>query len=262
MNKDQISEFLVLAKRLAREAGMFALHAGKSELRVEEKSNEFDLVTHVDKYNEEFIRSEVAKVYPEHSFLGEEDGASGDGEVKWIVDPIDGTINFAHGLPIWCVSIGIEIAGELACGAIYDPNRDEMFSCQNGFGAYLNDERINVSSVTDPTKSLLVTGFPYNINTNPNKSIERFAAFLERGILVRRLGSAALDLCYVACGRFDGFFEGSLSPWDTAAGALLVQEAGGVVTNYQGETYSIYNKPIIASNNKLHNFMAEVVQSV
>jgi myo-inositol-1(or 4)-monophosphatase len=262
MNQHPVSDYLALAKHLAREAGMFALGAQKSELRIEEKSNEFDLVTHVDKHNEEFIRSEVAKIYPDHSFLGEEDGATGDGEVKWIVDPIDGTINFAHGLPIWCVSIGIEIEGELACGAIYDPNRDEMFWCEKGKGSYMNDQRIYVSSVSDPARSLLVTGFPYNINTNPNRSIERFAAFLERGILVRRLGSAALDLCYVACGRFDGFFEGALSPWDTAAGALLVQEAEGVVTNYQGEKYSIYNKPIIASNNKLHNFMAEVVQSV
>lgn len=262
MSQHPISEYLSLAKRLAREAGMFALSAQKNELRIEEKSNEFDLVTHVDKHNEEFVRSEVAKIYPEHSFLGEEDGASGDGEVKWIVDPIDGTINFAHGLPIWCVSIGIEIAGELACGAIYDPNRDEMFWCEKGNGAFLNDEKIHVSSGSDPVRSLLVTGFPYNINTNPNKSIERFAAFLERGILVRRLGSAALDLCYVACGRFDGFFEGSLSPWDTAAGVLLVREARGVVTGYENNDYSIYDKPIIASNGKLHNFIREVVQSV
>lgn len=262
MLKYPIADFLSLAKHLAREAGHFALRASKQELRIEEKSNEFDLVTHVDKHNEEYIRNEVAKIYPQHSFLGEEDGASGGGEVKWIVDPIDGTINFAHGVPIWCVSIGIEIEGELACGAIYDPNRDEMFTCQIGGGAFLNDSLITVSAVTDPTKSLLVTGFPYNINTNPNKSIERFNAFLERGILVRRLGSAALDLCYVACGRFDGFFEGALSPWDTAAGALLVREAGGRVTGYDGNAHSIYDKPIIASNGKLHNFINEVVQSV
>jgi myo-inositol-1(or 4)-monophosphatase len=262
MTNHPISEYLELAKRLAREAGMYALAAQKHELHIDVKTNEFDLVTHVDKRNEDFIRDEVAKVYPLHSFLGEEAGASGDGEVKWVVDPIDGTINFAHGLPIWCVSIGVEVHGELACGAIYDPNRDEMFYSEKGKGAFMNDESIQVSGVTNPIRSLLVTGFPYNIDTNPNKSIERFAAFLQRGILVRRLGSAALDLCYVSCGRFDGFFEGSLSPWDTAAGALLVREAGGVVTDYDGNDHSIYGKPIIASNGALHNFMKEVVQSV
>ena len=257
-----ISDYLALAKRLAREAGLYALDAQKSGLQITSKTNEFDLVTHVDKHNEEFIRSEIALRYPDHAFLGEEDGASGGGEVKWIVDPIDGTVNYAHGMPIWCVSIGVEVAGVIECGAIYDPNRDEMFWAEKGDGAYLNDNPINVSKIAALPRSLLVTGFPYNIAENPDHAHERFTAFLRRGIMVRRLGSAALDLCYVAAGRFDGFFEGKLSPWDTAAGSLILREAGGMLTGYNGSDHSIYSDPIVASNGVLHQQMLEVIQSV
>jgi myo-inositol-1(or 4)-monophosphatase len=257
-----ITDYLSLAKRLAREAGIYALAAQKKGLRIETKTNEFDLVTHVDKHNEEFIRSEVARLYPDHSFLGEEEGASGQGEVKWVVDPIDGTVNYAHGLPIWCVSIGVEVAGEIVCGAVYDPNRDELFSAEKGKGAYLNDERIHVSETAEFTRSLLVTGFPYNIAENPRDDIGRFGAFLHRGILVRRLGSAALDLCYVASGRFDGFYEGSLSPWDMAAASLFVSEAGGMLTHYNGAELSIYGKSVVASNGKIHQAMTDIIRSI
>jgi myo-inositol-1(or 4)-monophosphatase len=257
-----ITTYLAVASRLARDAGRYALDAQKSELRVTTKSNLFDLVTHVDTHNEEFIRAGVLSRFPDHAFLGEEGGAHGDAEVKWIVDPIDGTINYAHGLPIWCISVGIEISGKPACGVIYDPTRDELFSASLGGGAFLNGERLNVSSTTDPTRSLLVTGFPYNIAENPNKSIERFAEFLKRGILVRRLGSAALDLAYVAAGRFDGFFEGNLAAWDVAAGAVILTEAGGKLTHYDDKPYSIYGKSIVASNGHCHDFMLEVLGSV
>lgn len=257
-----IDSYLALAERLAKECGQYALQEQKNHLHINEKTNAFDLVTHVDKENEQYIRQAVAQLYPEHSFLGEEDGASGSGDVKWIVDPIDGTVNYAHRVPIWCVSIGVEVKGEIVCGAVYDPNRDELFSAMKSGGAFCNGERLKVSTINEPNRSLLVTGFPYNINENPNYSYERFIAFLQRGILVRRLGSAALDLCYVAAGRFDGFFEGALSPWDTAAGTLLVREAGGTVTNYVGEDHSIYHKPVIASNSALHVFMNDVIQSV
>jgi myo-inositol-1(or 4)-monophosphatase len=258
----KITDYLELAKRLAREAGMYALAARKKELRIETKTNEFDLVTHVDKHNEEFIRSEVARIYPGHSFLGEEEGASGEGEVRWVVDPIDGTINYAHGLPIWCVSIGVEIKGEVVCGAVYDPNRDELFSAEKGKGAFLGEIRLHVSQTAELTRSLLVTGFPYNIAENPRNDIGRFGAFLHRGILVRRLGSAALDLCYVAAGRFDGFYEGSLGAWDMAAGTLIVREAGGMLTHYNGNELSIYGKSIVASNEKIHQPMIDIIRSV
>ncbi len=254
-----ITSYLALATQLARDAGRYALNVQKTEMQVQTKSNMFDLVTDVDKYNEEFIRNAVLARFPEHSFLGEESGTHGEGEVKWIVDPIDGTVNFAHGLPIWCVSIGIEIGGSLACGVIYDPGRDELFSAAKGAGAYLNGTRLSVSNTIEPSRALFVTGFSYNIAENPDKSYERFVAFLKRGLLVRRLGSAALDLAYVAAGRFDGFYEGNLAAWDMAAGALILTEAGGRITHYDNREYSIYGKNVIASNGVLHDFMLEIL---
>ena len=261
--KAETKEYLDLAKHLAREAGIYALAEQKKVLHIERKTNQFDLVTNVDKRNEEYIQSEVAKIYPDHEYLGEE-GASTKttSGIRWIVDPIDGTINFAHGLPIWCVSIGVEVNGEIECGAIYDATRDELFSAIRGGGAFLNDTPIHVSKITDPGLSLYVTGFAYDIAKNEGKAIERFEAFLKRGLLVRRLGSAALDLCYVACGRFDGFFESGLSPWDSAAGKIILQEAGGKLTQYDGSDYSIYKKGIIASNSLQHEMMMEIVNSV
>ena len=259
----KVSEYLDLAIHLASEAGLYALEEQKKVLHIERKSNEFDLVTNVDKHNEEFIQSEVAKVYPDHEYLGEEGASTTTSSgVRWIVDPIDGTINYAHGLPIWCVSIGVEVNGVIECGAVYDATRDELFTAIRGGGAYLNGKSIQVSNVTDPGLSLFVTGFGYNIAENEDKAIERFEAFLKRGFLVRRLGSAALDLCYTACGRFDGFFEAGLSPWDSAAGSLIVREAGGKITHYDGTDYSIYHKGIIASNALQHNTIMEIVNSV
>ncbi|MDP4220240.1 MAG: inositol monophosphatase family protein [Bacteroidota bacterium] len=255
--------YLDLAIRLSREAGIFALAEQSKALRIERKTNQFDLVTHVDKRNEEYIQSEVAKIYPDHEYLGEE-GASTktNSGIRWIVDPIDGTINFAHGLPIWCVSIGVEVGGQIECGAIYDATRDEMFTAIRGGGAHLNGKPIHVSEITDHGLSLFVTGFAYDIAKNEDKAIERFDAFLHRGLLVRRLGSAALDLCYTACGRFDGFFEAHLAPWDSAAGSLIVCEAGGMITHYDGSDYSIYRKGIIASNGLQHELMKDIINSV
>jgi myo-inositol-1(or 4)-monophosphatase len=256
-------EYLDLAIRLAREAGQYALEEQRKALRIERKSNEFDLVTHVDKQNEKFIQSEVSKIFPDHEFLGEEGGhTTSSSEIKWIVDPIDGTINFAHSLPIWCVSIGVEVKGMIECGAIYDATRDELFTAIRGGGSFLNGEKISVSKVTEPGLSLYVSGFAYNIAENENKAIERFNAFLKKGLLIRRLGSAALDLCYTACGRFDGFFEANLSPWDSAAGSLIVTEAGGKLTHYDGSEYSIYKKGIVASNSLQHETVMEIINSV
>ncbi|MEI8133503.1 MAG: inositol monophosphatase family protein [bacterium] len=259
----EIESYLQLAIRLAREAGNYALAEQKKGLQITSKSNQFDLVTNVDKANEEYIQSEIAKIFPTHEYLGEEGAATTTNSgVRWIVDPIDGTLNFAHGLPIWCVSIGVEVDGTIECGAIYDSTRDEMFSASRGGGAHLNGKQISVSKMSDPSRAMLVTGFAYNIADNEDKAIERFAAFLKRGLIVRRLGSAALDLCYVASGRFDGFFEAGLSPWDSAAGSLLVREAGGVVTHYDGLDYSVYRKGIIATNGLQHELISEVLHSV
>jgi myo-inositol-1(or 4)-monophosphatase len=237
----------------------------KGDLVIHSKSNEMDLVTQVDKDNEAAIRKIVLEAYPDHAFLGEELGArEADKEstaptVRWIIDPVDGTVNFAHGVPIWCVSIGVEVNGIVECGVIYNPNLDELFTAERGKGAWLNGKPIRVSQQVNPRQALFVTGFPYNVDENPDRVIEQFVSFLSRGFLVRRLGSAALDLAYVACGRFDGFWEAGLSPWDSAAGQLLVREAGGRVTHYDGTDYDIYRKSVIATNGIQHPMILEII---
>ncbi|HYM20400.1 MAG TPA: inositol monophosphatase family protein [Candidatus Kapabacteria bacterium] len=256
-----IHQYLDLAVSLAHEAGAYARGAKNDTLEIQSKTNDFDLVTHVDKHNEELLKNGVAKHFPSHDFLGEEGTRTQKySEVKWVVDPIDGTLNYAHGLPIWCISIGVEVSGVIECGVIYDPSREEIFTSIRGEGAYRNGERITVSTHNDPSRSMYVTGFPYNISENPYNDIERFERFLRRGLIIRRLGSAALDLAYVACGRFDAFYEGGLSPWDSAAGSLLVREAGGKVTHFDGKEYSIYKKSIIASNGIQHEYIEELVR--
>ncbi len=182
--------------------------------------------------------------------------------VRWIIDPIDGTVNFAHGLPIWCVSIGVEVDGVVECGVIYNPNLNEMFSVRRGAGAFLNGARIEVSKQANYKQGLFVTGFPYNVDENPESVIEQFSNFLRKGLLIRRLGSAALDLAYVACGRFEAFWEIGLSPWDTSAGQLMIREAGGRVTHYDGSDYNIYKKSIIATNGLHHERIAEIIREV
>jgi myo-inositol-1(or 4)-monophosphatase len=280
---DIIQDYLSLAMEVAREAGDFAHRAQVSELQITTKTNEMDIVTQVDSRNEQKIRDTVLAHYSDHVFLGEELGASdetpppmersgrggkvtpptfqggGRGVVRWIIDPIDGTVNFAHGIPIWCVSVGVEVDGVVECGAIYNPNLNELFSVRRGHGAYLNGQRIAVSKKSNPQQGLFVTGFPYNVNENPGSVIEQFVSFLSRGLLIRRLGSAALDLAYVACGRFEAFWEMGLSPWDTSAGQLMVREAGGLVTHYDGSDYDIYKKSIIATNGLHHEMIEKII---
>jgi myo-inositol-1(or 4)-monophosphatase len=175
-----------------------------------------------------------------------------DSDYKWIIDPIDGTVNFAHGIPICCVSIGVEYRGDMIMGAVYNPFMDEFFFAEKGKGATLNEEPIRVSQKTTVMESCFVTGFPYTYLDMPNGPLEVFSRFIRKGIPVRRLGSAAIDLCWVAAGRFDGFFEHKLSAWDSAAGFLIVEEAGGRVTDFEGNPYSPYQPRIIASNGTVH----------
>ena len=267
MAMDIIQDYLSLAMQAAREAGDFARAVQLTDLTITTKTNDMDIVTQVDARNEQTIRDTVLARYPDHVFLGEELGASdeeapanpGQNVVRWIIDPIDGTVNFAHGLPIWCVSVGVEVNGIVECGAIYNPNLDEMFSVRRGHGAFRNGERMHVSTQANTTKSLFVTGFPYNVQENPDSVIEQFNRFLNRGLLIRRLGSAALDLAYVACGRFEAFWEVGLSPWDTSAGQLMVREAGGRVTHYDGMDYHIYKRSIIATNGLHHDMISGVL---
>jgi myo-inositol-1(or 4)-monophosphatase len=172
---------------------------------------------------------------------------------KWIIDPLDGTVNFAHGLPICCVSIGVEYGGEMMMGAVYNPFFNEFYFAQKGYGATLNDRRIHVSDETEVSKACLVTGFPYTYLYQPNGPLEVFSRLIRKGVPVRRLGSAAMDLCWVAAGRFDGFFEHKLHAWDSAAGYLIVEEAGGRVSDFSGKRYSPYQPHITATNGKIHD---------
>jgi myo-inositol-1(or 4)-monophosphatase len=274
-DENLIREYLALAIEVAREAGDYAFAIHASDLVISSKSNEMDLVTQVDRRNETVIRDTVLARFPDHSFLGEEMGAGEEigvdekigakeeqssSRVRWIVDPVDGTVNYAHGIPIWCVSVGVEVNGVVECGAIYNPNLSELFTVHRGQGAFLNGKPMHVSRQTNAKQGLFVTGFPYNIDENPDRAIEQFVSFLSRGLLIRRLGSAALDLAYVACGRFDGFWEVGLSPWDSAAGHLMVREAGGNVTHYDGTDYDIYRKSIIATNGMQHDMILKIIQ--
>lgn len=222
---------------------------------VSHKSTVNDLVTEADKAAETAIINTIREDYPEHQILSEESGEiKMDSSVKWIIDPIDGTVNFAHGVPLCCVSIGVEQDGEMILGAVYNPLMNELFFAQKGFGATLNDKRINVSSKTNMSNAFMVTGFPYLWEEEqPNHALVTLERFIKQGLPVRRLGSAAIDLCWVACGRFDAFWEHHLNAWDSAAGYLIVQEAGGKVTDFSGNTYSPYQKQILASNGHLHN---------
>ncbi|MCE3283322.1 MAG: inositol-monophosphatase [Chitinophagaceae bacterium] len=219
-----------------------------------------NLVTEIDHKSEAVIFSIIRKDYPDHHILSEESGdLAQDSSYKWIIDPIDGTVNYANGIPICCVSIGVEKDGKMELGAVYNPFMNELFFAQRGFGATLNDQKIYVSDQPDIVKSCLVTGFPYTYLDMANGPLQVFEKFIRKGIPVRRLGSAAIDLCWVAAGRFDGFYEHKLSAWDSAAGFLIVEEAGGKVTDLQGKHYNPYQPGIIASNGKIHDRLLEIV---
>jgi len=239
-------------------------HFGR-EMRVDKKGA-IDLVTEIDLQVEREFRAMIADRFPSHVVLGEEFSPEADrtriAEFCWVLDPVDGTTNFAHGLPIFCSSLALEINGDAAVGAIYDPTRRELFTAQRGAGAWLNGAPIRVSSSATLLDSLLVTGFHYSIHKDPEELMGLFAAFITRARAVRRLGSAALDLCYVAAGRFDGFWEQKLQPWDVAAGALLVQEAGGRVTTSDGKPFHSSAGSILATNGAIHLDMLDVIHSV
>jgi myo-inositol-1(or 4)-monophosphatase len=245
-----------------------ATEAGASELRrffngtfkISNKEGINNLVTEADHAAEKAIIDIINKDYPDHFILSEESGESGTAsEYKWIIDPIDGTVNFANGIPICCVSIAIEHNGKVIMGAVYNPNMDEFYFAEKGFGSTLNNKIIKVSDKNELAKSCLVTGFPYTYLDEPNGPIQVFEKLIRTGIPVRRLGSAAIDLCWVAAGRFDGFYEHKLSAWDSAAGYLIVEEAGGKVTDFKGNTYSPYQPHLLATNGKIHDELLAVV---
>lgn len=219
-----------------------------------------NLVTEADHASEAAILEVIKSKFPDHSILTEETGAIiQDSTYKWIIDPIDGTVNFAHGIPLCCISIAIEHNGEMIMGAVYNPNMKESFFAEKGKGATLNEKPIRVSQQTEVLKSCLVTGFPYTYINMPEGPLEVFSRFIRQGIPVRRLGSAAIDLCWVAAGRFDGFYEHKLEPWDSAAGFLIVEEAGGKVTDFNGDKFSVYQHRVLATNGKIHDEMLRII---
>ena len=231
---------------------------GKFEISNKEGIN--NLVTEADHASEKAIFEVIKNDFPDHHILSEEAGELiQDSNYKWIIDPIDGTVNFANGIPICCVSIGVEQAGKMILGAVYNPFMKEFFFAQRGFGATLNNKKIQVSTKTEVVKSSMVTGFPYTYLDTPNGPLQVFEKLIRKGVPVRRLGSAAIDLCWVAAGRFDGFYEHQLQAWDSAAGFLMVEEAGGKVPDFKGNYYSPYQPHIIATNGFIHDELLAIV---
>ena len=219
-----------------------------------------NLVTEIDRLSEKTIIDTILKRFPNHEILAEESKEKyNSSEYKWIIDPLDGTTNYAHGYPVVCISIALEIEGEIAMGIVYDPFRDELFYAEKGKGAYLNNKQIHVSKTDKLIRSLLSTGFAYNVRVTKDNNLVHFCKFSLLAQGVRRDGSAALDFCYTAMGRFDGFWEMNLSAWDMAAGSLIVEEAGGRITDLKGNNFSIYNKNVVASNSLIHKAMIDVI---
>ncbi|MEO5945931.1 MAG: inositol monophosphatase family protein [Chitinophagaceae bacterium] len=232
------------------------------DFKISNKEGVNNLVTEADHAAEKAILGVIKNSFPDHQILAEESGALiQDSTYKWIIDPIDGTVNFAHGIPLNCVSIGIEHEGEIVMAAVYNPHMNEFYFAEKGQGATLNDKPISVSNETHAIKACLVTGFPYTYINEPNGPLEMFERFVRKGVPVRRLGSAAIDLCWVAAGRFDGFFEHKLEAWDSAAGYLIVEEAGGKVTDLQGNKFSVYQHKVLATNGKIHDEMIAVINN-
>lgn len=222
---------------------------------------EIDIVTEADRMSERLIVSGIRSNFPDHDILTEESpGISTGSDYRWIIDPLDGTTNYAHGYPVYCISMALEVKGEVRLGIIYNPMLEEMFVAEKGQGVFLNDRPISVSTVEDLKKSLLSTGFPYDINQDSNNNISHFSNMACSAQAIRRAGSAALDMAYVAAGRFDGFWELKLKPWDTAAGWLMIREAGGTVTDMHGGEYHLESPHLLASNGKIHQAMIEVLK--
>jgi myo-inositol-1(or 4)-monophosphatase len=246
---------------IAREAGALLTSYFDQHVKIEYKG-EADLVTIADRSSETLIRERIRQRWPGHDILGEEEGLVDTGsDYRWYVDPLDGTTNFAHGFPVFCVSMALDYKGRRIAGVIYDPTRDEMFAAEQGSGAYLNQRRIHVSKVARLAEALVATGFPsHKRHKNPNIYFYHQITLRTHG--VRRAGSAALDLCCVACGRFDGFWEFNLNPWDTAAGVLIVEEAGGKVTKFAGGPFELNSHETLASNGLLHAVLMDEFEQI
>ncbi len=255
------TDFLRVAEQAARMAGDILLSHLDQPLDLEFKGD-VDLVTKVDRQSEEVIVSIIRKAYPDHQILAEEGtNQAGTSKYRWIIDPLDGTTNYAHSFPCFAVSIGLEASGEMAVGVVYDPVRDECFTAMAGGGAYLNGRAIHVSRIDKLNSALLATGFPYDRRKHPDDYLELFRKFMMKAQEIRRPGSASIDLCYLASGRLDGFWECKLKPWDVAAAEVIVREAGGRISDFKGNKFSIFGNETLASNGSIHDEMVCVANS-
>lgn len=251
--------FLEIAVEAATSAGKL-LRDGIDKVAWVKHKGEINLVTEMDIKSEHLIKTTINRAFPDHQIMAEEsDVPKKRSAHRWIVDPLDGTTNYAHGFYMYCVSIALEIDGVVELGVVYDPVLEELFTAIRGRGATMNGKPLKVSQTPTLTDALLVTGFPYDLRTSDVNNLDNWNELSLRAQALRRLGSAALDLCYVAMGRFEGFWELKLYPWDVAAGALIVEEAGGTVTAFGGEPFSVYAKEILATNGKIHPEMVEIL---
>ncbi len=251
----QLKEFAV---NLAQEAGALLMKKFAQSLEIHYKGD-INLVTEADKMSENLIIAAIRQNFPDHGILSEESPAILDGSsFRWIIDPLDGTTNYAHGYPVFCVSMALEKEGEIILGVIYDPTRQDTFVAERGEGAYLNGKKLAVSATPDLNRSLLATGFPYDIRESKDNNLNYFAAMAKEVQAIRRAGAAALDIAYIAAGRFDGFWELKLQPWDMAAGCLLVEEAGGKITDIMGSPWNMLSPNILVSNGRIHEPMIAV----
>ncbi|MFH1479141.1 MAG: inositol monophosphatase family protein [Candidatus Omnitrophota bacterium] len=259
-----MKKFKDIAIRTAKKAGEIHKKYFRKDIRVRRKTKSYDLVTIVDVESEKAIVSLIKKYFPDHNILAEENiYKKTSSEYTWVIDPLDGTNNFSHGLPIFCVSIALAKNNDVILGVVYDPIKDELFYAEKNKGAYLNGIPIKVSSVDKLNRALLVTGFYYDRGKEMIEALEAIKRFFYQKIIgLRRFGAAALDLCYVACGRVTGFWEFKLSPWDFAAGKLIVEEAGGKVTNKYGKKLELKNSFIVASNSRIHRKMLKIITAV
>ena len=250
------SRLTLVAMLAAQKAGALVKKGFGTPVEFENKEGRHNIVTEWDRRAEKEIINSIKAHFPQHAFLAEESGESGEKKegIQWIIDPIDGTVNFAHKIPAFCISIAATFQNETLSGVVYNPMSEELFVAEKGSGAYLNGEKLKVTETGVLDSSIAATGLPYNVNENPLCCLDHFQAFAKMGIPIRRIGSAALDLAYVAAGRFDFFWEVSLRPWDYAAGKLLLEEAGGQITDFEGSPFTTYVEgPVIASNGILHD---------
>ena len=254
------AQFLTVAIQAALQAGALLRQGFGTTFEISFKEGHHNLVTTYDKLAEKTISEAIAKRFPSHGFLGEESGQQKDGSILWIVDPLDGTVNFAHNIPVFSVSIAVAIQDQIGIGVVYQPMTDELFWAERGKGAFLNGKPLRVSAEANLKQAFLATGFPYNVSQDPLNCIETFMKLTRKGMPIRRLGSAAIDLSYVAAGRFDGYWEVLLQPWDLAAGLLIVEEAGGQVTRYDGTFCKpLEAGPVVATNRHLHSQILDLL---